>query len=131
MWSLMPRIALYIYMGFYFYHSVSTVAADIKDEEPLWIIIMDAALLSLGFTGMCLYELGVSALVVKRLWRGASILIIMYHAVVNIIAHHMILRGWTEVDPKEVTRVEMLSAALLTIVILLPLMILNILYAYY
>ncbi len=38
MWSLMPRIALYIYMGFYFYHSVSTVVEDIKDEAPLWII---------------------------------------------------------------------------------------------
>ena len=84
MWSLMPRIALYIYMGFYLYHSVSTVVEDIKDEAPLWIITIDAIMLSLGFTGMCLYELGVSALVVKRLWRGASILIIMYHAVVNM-----------------------------------------------
>ncbi len=131
MWSLMPRIALYIYMGFYLYHSVSIVVEDIKDKEPLWIITIDAIMLSLSFTGMCLYVLGVSSLAVKGLWRGASILIIMYHAVVNIIAHHMILRGWTEVDPKEVTRVEMLSADLVTIVILLHLMILNILYAYY
>jgi len=38
MWSLMPRIALYIYMGFYLYHSVSIVVEDIKDKEPLWII---------------------------------------------------------------------------------------------
>jgi len=131
MWRLMPRIALYIYMGFYFYHSVSTVVEDIKDEAPLWIITIDAIMLSLGFTGMCLYELGFSALVVKRLWSAVSIMIIMYHAVVNILVRYMTLRGLTEIDPKEITEVETLSADLITIVILLPLIILNILYAYY
>ncbi len=88
-------------------------------------------MLSLGFTGMCLYELGFSSLVVKRLWSAVSIMIIMYHAVVNILVRYMTLRGLTEIDPKEITEVETLSADLITIVILLPLIILNILYAYY
>lgn len=121
---------IYIYTAFYWLFSISTIIDDIKTKEPWWDIASDAVLLPLGGIGILLFILDVSDPTLKFVWKGFSVLIIAGQLVTNVLYRHLTLGEKTQVDPKHISQWTLLFADLTTVIILAPMAVMNVKFAF-
>ena len=124
------RIAIYVYIGFYLLFIAWVIARDIKDKDPRWDIACDALLLPLGFAGMLLFQLEVTNPSIKSLWRVVCVLIIAGQLFTNIFSRYLTLQGATELEPEDIPQWAILASDLTVIIVLLPMFIMNALFAF-
>ena len=124
------RAATYIYIGLYVLSAAWVIASDIKAKDPLWDTAADAFLLPLGFLGMLLFQMEVTNPPVKALWKVASVLIVAGQVFTNVFSRHLTLKGGAGPDPRDIPQWAILASDLAVIVVLLPMFIMNGLFAF-
>jgi len=124
------KTATYIYIVFYLLFAAWVIVSEIKDKDPLWDTVSDIVLLSLGFIGMMFFQFEVTVPVIKLLWKGVSVLIIVGQIFLNLYTRHLTLRGEAELEPKEIPKWAVVAADWTVIIALLPMFVLNVWFAY-
>ena len=110
--------------------SGATIASDVKDKELWWDIASSAILLPLGGIGIVLYVLGVNDASLKSTWKVISILIVAGQLLTNVVSRHLMLSGERDLDPEKISQWAILVADLFTVMLLAPMFVLNILFAF-
>lgn len=124
------RIAIYLYMVFYLCFAASILRDDFKSSAPLWEMVSDLILLPLGFAGMAFYQFGVGAPLLKTIWMGVSVLLLVGHFASDLYSSHQVRKGETDIDPKELSKAALIAADITSIITVLPSIALNFLFAY-
>lgn len=126
------RIILYVYAGIYLLFSVSVVVDDIKEKHPLWRTGADAALCLTAFLGMVFYFLEVKNHALILAWRPISLILLAGQMFVNFYERRLILAGKdSNVDHRRLTRGTVWATDLVTMFIVLPAIIINLIFAYF
>jgi hypothetical protein len=121
---------IYIYIVVYWLFVISTIIDDVKDREPWWDVASEAILLPLGGIGIFLFLFDVSGPSLKFVWKGISILIIIGQLVTNLLSRRLLLAGKRDIDPAKISQWIILVADLTAIVILVPMAVMNLKFAF-
>lgn len=122
--SLSMRVALAIYAGVYTVASTVTLVTNLKSKAPLWNTTSDVILLPLGLVGIILYSFGVANHDLKLLWRLLAPLIVIGQVSTNLLARYLTMKSSvTERDAVWVSDI-------FTVILLLPMFITNLAFAF-
>ena len=121
------RIAIYVYMAFFFLFSASVLFDDFKDKSPRWEIVTDLLLLPAGFAGMAFYQFGVEASALKMIWKAVSVLLLAGHVYSDLKSSRQMLAG---AGPGEISKRAVIAADLTSVVLIMPALVINFLFAY-
>ncbi len=109
---------------------VWTIIDGVKGKEPWWDVTTDFILLPLGGIGMFLFLFSVADPSLKSAWKVISILIVAGQITVNVIARHRLLAGKTDFDPEGLSEWGILFTDLITVVLLAPMFVMNVMFAF-
>ena len=89
-----------------------------------------AVLLPLGGIGMLLFVLGVDDPAIKSIWKVISVLVVSGQLFTNLASRHLTLVGKTDLNPEGISQWAILGADLAVVLLLAPMFVLNILFAF-
>ena len=124
------RTLIYIYAVGYAIFTVWAIVTDFTEKQPWWDIASDLILLPLGAAGILLYLFGVDEPAIKSIWKVVTVVIIIGQLFSNFGARHLVLSGQTEIETEDISQWAILFSDLAIVVVLAPMALLNILYAF-
>lgn len=124
------KLLIYIYAVLYGPFLIWTLIDARTSPDPRWEILSDVVLLTLGGIGILLFLLSVGSPFLKSLWRVVSIVIVVGQLASNVLSRHETRGGKTELNPEKISEGAKLAADLVTIVLLMPMIVLNFMYAF-
>jgi hypothetical protein len=101
-----------------------------REKDPLWKSTIDAILFLLSLVGILLYIFNLKIANLVLAWRVISLVLLLGQIAVNLYDRHFILSG----KDRSLTRQgewSILATDLLTVVITLPAIVVNLLFAYF
>ena len=126
------RIILYVYAGIHFLFSLSVIVDDIKDKHPLWRTGGDITLFLLASAGMVFYFVGLKNQTVIMVGRPISLILFAGLIFINFYERHLVLAGRDPaIDNRTLSRRTIWTTDLFTMVIVLPAVIINLIFAYF
>jgi hypothetical protein len=126
------RIILYVYAGIYVLFSVSMIVDDIKDKHPLWRTGADAILFLFALLGILFYFFAVKNHALILAWKPISLLLLAGQMMMNFYERNLILAGKeSDIDHRKLTRGTVWATDLITMTIVLPAIIINLIFAYF
>lgn len=112
--------------------SISVIVDDVKDKHPLWRTASDAALALLACAGMVFYFFDLKNPVLILAWRPISVLLLAGQIFVNFYERNLALSGQdATIDRNALSPRALLAADFFTMVIVLPALIINLIFAFF
>lgn len=125
-------ILLYVYVAFYCIFSFFLIVSGIKHRDPLWKIAADAFLFLIGFTGILLYVFNVKMNSLVVAWRAVSLAFLIGQMAVNLYDRHQILSGRdATLKNQDISQRASTATDIITMIVVLPAVIINLLFAYF
>lgn len=124
------KILLYMYVAVYAWFLVWTIIDGVRGKEPWWDVTADLILLPLGGIGMFLFLNSVANPSLKSAWKVISILMVIGQIIVNVIARHRMLAGKTDFDPEGLSEWGILFTDLISVLLLAPMLVMNVMFAF-
>lgn len=121
------KIAIYAYMAFYFLFSASVLFDDFKNKAPRWEIVTDLLLLPTAFAGMALYQFGIEAPTLQTVWKAVCVLLLAGFVYSDLRSSREAL---AHARPGEVSKFAVIAADLTAVVLIMPAVVINFLFAY-
>ena len=126
------RIILYVYAGIYVLFSLSVIVDDLKAKHPWWRTSSDTALFLIASAGMACYLLGLKNQTLIMAWRPISLILLVGQMMMNFYERNLILAGKdADIDHRRLTRGTVWATDLFTMVIVLPAIVINLIFAYF
>lgn len=101
-----------------------------KEKEPWWDVGADVILLPLGIMGILLFLFGVNDPSIKSTWKVISVLIAAGQLFTNVFGRYLTLAGKTDLSPERLSQWAILGTDLTVVVLLAPMFVLNVLFAF-
>jgi hypothetical protein len=126
------RIILYVYAGIYVLFSLSVIVDDIKDKHPWWRTGGDVTLFLVAAAGIAFYLLNMKNHTLILAWRPVSLVLLAGQMTMNFYERNLILAGKdSDIDHRRLSRGTIWATDFFTIVIVLPAIVINLIFAYF
>lgn len=126
------RTILYIYAGIYVLFSISVIVDDVRDNHPWWRTGGDITLFLIAAAGLAFYILDVKTSALIMAWRPVSLILLAGQMTMNFYERNLILAGKdSDIDHRRLSRGTVWATDLFTIVIVLPAVVINLIFAFF
>jgi len=120
------RIALFGYVVVYALAISVAILDDLKSKKAFWDTASDVVLLPLGFVGLFLYGCEAANPILKSVWKLVAPLIVIGQLVANLVGRYHYLTKKRAITQRD----EVAFADIFTVVLLLPMFIANLAFAF-
>ena len=126
------RIILYLYTTLYFVFAVWVVHSGFTHRDPLWKIVSDGFLFLISLFGLLFYMLAVRTHTIVVVWRVVSLVILVGQVGANLYDRQLVMaRQDSSINTGRIPKWSVMTADVLTVVMILPAIALNIVFAYF
>lgn len=126
------RIILYAYAAIYALFSISVIVDDVRDKHPIWRTATDGALVLIASLGMLFYFLDMKNHSLVLAWRVISVFLLAGQMFMNFYERNLIMSGKDPaIEKGRLSRRAVWATDLVTMIIVLPAIVINLIYAYF